>query len=137
MDKFASKGKDLYAQFAGQCVATYVDELKVLINNSNVRPLLEKVCASLKEVADDERFTSDLPQGLDFLDWSASTWPDLEYLNSAAVAYPLITLTQLAQFLATMKELGVTSIPDVSLQGWLWRFFRCYIRSHRSAGFMT
>jgi fatty acid synthase subunit beta len=111
------KGKDLYVQFAGQCVAMYANDLKSLIGNSHARPLLEKACASLKALEQDEHFASELPQGLDFLQWSVSTWPDLEYLNSAPVAYPLITLTQLAQFLVTMQELGVTKAEDISFAG--------------------
>jgi enoyl reductase-like protein/3-oxoacyl-ACP reductase-like protein/acyl dehydratase len=113
--------RNLYLQFAGQCVASYFSELKALAGAPHTTVFFQKAAILLKELGDDETYSLELPQGLDILAWLhtdvGSMVPDAEYLNSPPVAYPLITLTQLGQFLATCQVVGAMFPEDLPFTG--------------------
>lgn len=78
-----------YSSFIGELITTSADLLQTLSNH----PAAEKM----------------FPKGLDVLKWlhNPDSTPDVDYLVSAPVSFPLIGLIQMAHYEVTCKVLGI------------------------------
>lgn len=78
-----------YPSFVGELIMTSAELLQTLANNSAAEKLFTK--------------------GLDIMNWlqHPEATPDLDYLVSAPVSFPLIGLVQLAHYEVTCKTLGI------------------------------
>ena len=102
----------IYAVFGGQGTnEVYFDELQSLYD------LYTPYIASFIRAINDELFSPlvhsssfAFDHGLDVLSWlsGSAPRPPVSYLASVAVSFPLIGLTQLAQYLVTFKVAGLT-----------------------------
>uniref|UniRef100_A0A0G4FWX6 Fatty acid synthase subunit alpha n=1 Tax=Chromera velia CCMP2878 TaxID=1169474 RepID=A0A0G4FWX6_9ALVE len=109
----AKKGEvGLVAHFGGQAVP-FMSELRRVYNScAFAQRLVDKCSQDLrKELAKEEVVLLGCHrQGMDLEAWlrDESAVPSSEYLLTGPVSYPLIVLTQLANFLSVMRELGIT-----------------------------
>lgn len=121
---FLDEDTGLFAQFGGQGV-DYFDELANVWKNVSTktgpdgrpclaRRLIEEAAAALKEaVASPEATALGLhARGLDLMNWLTTEdlgqRPPGSYLRSAPISYPLIGLTQLVNYAATLERLGAS-----------------------------
>ncbi|KAG6353286.1 hypothetical protein INS49_007585, partial [Diaporthe citri] len=78
-----------YPSFVGDLILTAAEQLQTLANNPSAEKLFTK--------------------GLDIMNWlqNPEATPDVEYLITAPVSFPLIGLVQLAHYEVTCKALGI------------------------------
>ncbi|KAK9477444.1 acyl transferase domain-containing protein [Lipomyces japonicus] len=101
----------LYAIFGGQGnIEEYFDELRDVYSlySGLVDDFVKHCAADLLKLAADERTAKVYSNGLDILRWlrEPDSTPELDYLVSAPVSFPLIGVTQLTHYAATCKVLG-------------------------------
>ncbi|KAI1363876.1 fatty acid synthase beta subunit [Xylaria arbuscula] len=103
----------IFAVFGGQGnTLTYLDELRNLYTTypSLTKHFLSVATAHLRDLADDVSDVGQhLDRGMDVMRWLdiPSTQPDLDYLNTAPVSFPIIGLAQLANVVVVCNALGV------------------------------
>ncbi|CCU77620.1 fatty acid synthase [Blumeria hordei DH14] len=109
----ADKKVKIYSIFGGQGnIEEYFEELRSI--HSTYPDLVESLIVSasdlLQGLSRDPRSEKLYSKGLDVLGWlqHAEGTPDLEYMISAPVSFPLIGLVQLAHYTVTCKVLGIT-----------------------------
>ena len=97
--------------FGGQGnIEEYFDELREVYNTypSFVEDFVTAAAAHLQTLARDTAAEKLYSKGLDVMRWlhNKDAQPDVDYLVSAPVSFPLIGLTQLAHFVVTCRVLG-------------------------------
>ena len=102
----------VYSIFGGQGnIEEYFDELRELYNTypSFVDELITQVAELLQTLARDPRAEKLYSKGLDIMAWlhDPEATPDIDYLVSAPVSFPLIGLVQLAHYMVTCRVLGL------------------------------
>ncbi|KAF2488037.1 acyl transferase domain-containing protein [Neohortaea acidophila] len=107
----ADENAYIYAVFGGQGnIEEYFDELREIYTTypSLVEDFISTAAAHLQILARDSRAEKLYPKGLDVLRWlnNPDSEPDVDYLVSAPVSFPLIGLTQLAHYVVTCRVLG-------------------------------
>lgn len=107
----ADENACVYAVFGGQGnIEEYFDELREIYNTypSLVRDFINVAAQHLQFLARDSRAFKSYPKGLDVMRWldNQDAQPDIDYLVSAPVSFPLIGLTQLAHYVVTCRVLG-------------------------------
>lgn len=108
----ASEGKaSIYTVFGGQGnIEEYFDELREIYTTypSFVEDLITSSSELLQSLSRGPEASKLYPKGLDALRWlqDPDSQPDIDYLVSAPVSFPLIGLVQLAHFMVTCKVLG-------------------------------
>lgn len=113
---FRAAGDDsakVYAIFGGQGnIEEYFDELRELfqIYPSFVEELVTSAAELLQTLSGDSRAEKLYSKGLDVMTWlhHPESTPDVDYLVSAPVSFPLIGLVQLAHYSVTCRVLGLT-----------------------------
>lgn len=107
----SEKKAGVYAVFGGQGnIEEYFDELRELYNVYGV--LVEEFVVScahvLSSLSRDPKASKVYSKGLDVMHWlqDKESTPDLTYLVSAPVSFPLIGLVQLTHYFVTCKILG-------------------------------
>lgn len=103
----------VYTVFGGQGnIEEYFDELRELFSTypSFVEDLITESAELLQTLSRDPRAEKLYSKGLDVMTWlqDPESTPDIDYLVSAPVSFPLIGLVQLAHYSVTCKVLGVT-----------------------------
>ncbi|KAH8145050.1 uncharacterized protein LAJ45_10961 [Morchella importuna] len=101
----------IYAVFGGQGnIEEYFDELRELHNvyGGLVEEFLISCAHVLSSLSRDPKAAKVYSKGLDVMRWlqDEDATPDLTYLVSAPVSFPLIGLVQLAHYFVTCKILG-------------------------------
>jgi fatty acid synthase subunit beta, fungi type len=101
----------IYAVFGGQGnIEEYFDELREIHSTypSLVEDFISTAAAHLQALARDTQAEKLYPKGMDILRWldHPDSQPDVQYLVSAPVSFPLIGLTQLAHYVVTCRVLG-------------------------------
>ena len=107
----ADENAYIYAVFGGQGnIEEYFEELREVYHTypSLVEDFVSTAAAHLQLLARDPKAEKLYPKGLDVLRWlnNRDTQPDIDYLVSAPVSFPLIGLTQLAHYVVTCRVLG-------------------------------
>ena len=107
----ADENAYLYAVFGGQGnIEEYFEELREVYTTypSLVEDFISTAAAHLQLLARDPKAEKLYPKGLDVLRWlnNKDAQPDIDYLVSAPVSFPLIGLTQLAHYVVTCRVLG-------------------------------
>lgn len=103
----------LFAIFGGQGnIEEYFDELDEIWSTYQglVKSFVERMAVVLAEHARSQEASVLHSKGLDILRWldNAEVRPDLQYLVSAPVSFPLIGLTQILQYYVMIKVLDRT-----------------------------
>lgn len=103
----------VYSVFGGQGnIEEYFEELRELYNTypSFVEDLINSAAELLQNLTRDPRAEKLYAKGLDILAWlhDPEATPDIDYLVSAPVSFPLIGLVQLSHYSVTCKVLGLT-----------------------------
>ncbi|CAM1511185.1 Fc.00g086980.m01.CDS01 [Cosmosporella sp. VM-42] len=103
---------DIYTIFGGQGnIEEYFEELRQIFKtyNSFVGELITTSAELLQTLSKNPSAEKMFPKGLDVMAWlhNFETTPDVDYLISAPVSFPLIGLVQLAHYEVTCKVLGV------------------------------
>ncbi|KAI2622534.1 fatty acid synthase beta subunit [Hypoxylon sp. NC1633] len=101
----------VYAVFGGQGnTKTYVDELRDVYETypSLTRRFLVPAARFLERLSRDARASQAFALGLDVMRWleQPDSQPDLDYLVSAPVSFPLIGLLQILHYIVTTSSLG-------------------------------
>ncbi|KAK5135240.1 hypothetical protein LTR08_005490 [Meristemomyces frigidus] len=107
----ADENAYIYAVFGGQGnIEEYFDELRQVYNTypSLVEDFISTAAALLQGLSRDPQAEKLYPKGLDIMRWlnNSDSQPDLDYLVSAPVSFPLIGLTQLAHYVVTCRVSG-------------------------------
>nr|POE78610.1 fatty acid synthase subunit beta [Quercus suber] len=107
----ADENAYIYAVFGGQGnIEEYFDELREVHNTypSLVEDFISTAAGHLQNLSRDPRAEKLYAKGLDVMRWlnNEDATPDLDYLVSAPVSFPLIGLTQLAHYVVTCRVLG-------------------------------
>ncbi|KAG0650153.1 Fatty acid synthase subunit beta [Hyphodiscus hymeniophilus] len=102
----------IYSIFGGQGnIEEYFDELREIYNTypSFVNDLITEAAELLQTLARDPRAEKLYSKGLDIMAWlrDPEATPDIDYLVSAPVSFPLIGLVQLAHYEVTCRILGL------------------------------
>ena len=102
----------VYSIFGGQGnIEEYFDELRELYNTypAFVDELITEAAELLQTLARDPRAEKLYSKGLDIMTWlhDPEATPDIDYLVSAPVSFPLIGLVQLAHYTVTCRVLGL------------------------------
>jgi fatty acid synthase subunit beta len=103
----------VYSVFGGQGnIEEYFDELRELYRTypSFVEELIVSAAELLQTLSRDPRAEKLYSKGLDVMTWlhDPESTPDVDYMVSAPVSFPLIGLVQLAHYTVTCKVLGLT-----------------------------
>lgn len=103
----------VYSVFGGQGnIEEYFDELRELYRTypSFVEDLIVSAAELLQTLSRDPKAEKLYPKGLDVMTWlhDPESTPDVDYMVSAPVSFPLIGLVQLAHYTVTCKVLGLT-----------------------------
>ncbi|KAF8857680.1 fatty acid synthase-like protein subunit beta [Acephala macrosclerotiorum] len=103
----------VYSVFGGQGnIEEYFDELRELHKTypSFVEELIVSAAELLQNLSRDPRAEKLYSKGLDVMTWlhDPEATPDVDYMVSAPVSFPLIGLVQLAHYTVTCKVLGLT-----------------------------
>ncbi|KAH8802730.1 fatty acid synthase-like protein subunit beta [Xylogone sp. PMI_703] len=103
----------IYSIFGGQGnIEEYFEELRVLYKTypSFIGELVSNSAELLQTLSRDPRAEKLYSKGLDVMAWlhDPESTPDIDYLVSAPVSFPLIGLVQLGHYTVTCKALGVT-----------------------------
>ncbi|OBW69814.1 MAG: Uncharacterized protein AUREO_001380 [Aureobasidium pullulans] len=101
----------IYAVFGGQGnIEEYFEELREIYTTypSFVEDFITAAAAHLQTLSREPQVEKLYPKGLDVMRWlhNKDAEPDIDYLVSAPVSFPLIGLTQLAHFVVTCRVLG-------------------------------
>ncbi|KAI1205462.1 fatty acid synthase beta subunit [Annulohypoxylon truncatum] len=101
----------VYAVFGGQGnTKTYLDELRDVYDTypSLTRRFLIPAARYLGRLSRDARASQAFAHGLDIMRWleQPESQPDLDYLVSAPVSFPLIGLLQILHYIVTTSSLG-------------------------------
>ncbi|KAI1089803.1 fatty acid synthase beta subunit [Rostrohypoxylon terebratum] len=101
----------VYAVFGGQGnTKTYLDELRDVYDTypSLTRRFLIPAARYLGRLSRDVRASQAFTHGLDIMRWleQPDSQPDLDYLVSAPVSFPLIGLLQILHYIVTTSSLG-------------------------------
>jgi len=107
----ADENAFIYAVFGGQGnIEEYFDELRDIYTTypSFVEDFVSAAAAHLQVLARDPQAEKLYSKGLDVMRWlhNKDAQPDIDYLVSAPVSFPLIGLTQLAHYVVTCRVLG-------------------------------
>ncbi|KAJ2906352.1 putative fatty acid synthase beta subunit dehydratase protein [Zalerion maritima] len=102
----------LYSIFGGQGnIEEYFEELREIYKTypSLVSELVRNAADLFQTLSEDKDADKLFPKGLDILNWleNPEATPDVDYLISAPVSFPLIGLVQLCHYQVTCKVLGV------------------------------
>jgi fatty acid synthase subunit beta len=102
----------VYSIFGGQGnIEEYFDELRELYTTypAFVDELITEAAELLQTLARDPRAEKLYSKGLDIMAWlhDPEATPDIDYLVSAPVSFPLIGLVQLAHYTVTCRVLGL------------------------------
>jgi fatty acid synthase subunit beta len=103
----------IYSVFGGQGnIEEYFDELRELYKTypGMVEDLIVSSAELLQNLSRDHRAEKLYSKGLDVMTWlhDPESTPDVDYMISAPVSFPLIGLVQLAHYTVTCKVLGAT-----------------------------
>ncbi|KAM0669702.1 hypothetical protein ACQRIU_000097 [Beauveria bassiana] len=103
---------DLYTIFGGQGnIEEYFEELRQIFTTYSgfVSELITSSAELLQTLSNDPSAEKSFPKGLDIMNWlqHPEATPDIDYLISAPVSFPLIGLVQLAHYEVTCKVLGI------------------------------
>lgn len=103
----------VYSVFGGQGnIEEYFDELREIYKTYPcfVEGLIESSADLLQTLSRDPRAEKLYPKGLDVMAWlhNEEATPDVDYMVSAPVSFPLIGLVQLAHYTVTCRVLGLT-----------------------------
>jgi fatty acid synthase subunit beta, fungi type len=103
----------VYSVFGGQGnIEEYFEELRELYKTypSFVEELIVSAAELLQTLSRDPRAEKLYSKGLDVMAWlhDPEATPDVDYMVSAPVSFPLIGLVQLAHYTVTCKVLGLT-----------------------------
>ncbi|PNY29863.1 Fatty acid synthase subunit beta [Tolypocladium capitatum] len=103
---------DIYTIFGGQGnIEEYFEELRQLFETypSFVGDLVASAAEQLQTLSNHLNAGKSFPKGLDIMSWlhHPDSTPDVDYLISAPVSFPLIGLTQMAHYEVTCKVLGI------------------------------
>jgi fatty acid synthase subunit beta len=87
-----------------------VEELRAIVSEGAPAVLAAMVAALGEEIESPEAVTAGLwAEGLDALSWvAAESTPDMAYLCSAPVSYPLVFITQIAHYAVALRRAGAT-----------------------------
>lgn len=101
----------IFSVFGGQGnIEEYFDELRELVDiyDGLVTDFVENMAETLSTLVVNPQAQANYGKGLDILNWlhDASKTPDLDYLVSAPVSFPLIGVTQLAHYVVSARILG-------------------------------
>ncbi|EMC93050.1 hypothetical protein BAUCODRAFT_151421 [Baudoinia panamericana UAMH 10762] len=101
----------VYSVFGGQGnIEEYFDELREIHDTyrSLVDDFVQTAAALLQNLARDPQAEKMYAKGLDVMRWlhKPDSQPDIDYLVSAPVSFPLIGLTQLAHYVVMCRVLG-------------------------------
>jgi len=107
----ADENAFIYAVFGGQGnIEEYFEELREIYTTypSFVEDFITAAAAHLQTLSRESQVEKLYPKGLDVMRWlhNKDAEPDVDYLVSAPVSFPLIGLTQLAHFVVTCRVLG-------------------------------
>lgn len=107
----ADENAYIYAVFGGQGnIEEYFDELREVYTTYTafVEDFLQSAAVHLQTLSRDPRAEKLYSKGLDVMRWlrNKDAQPDVDYLVSAPVSFPLIGLTQLAHYVVTCRVLG-------------------------------
>lgn len=102
----------IYSIFGGQGnIEEYFEELRELWQTypSFVGELIMTSAEQLQTLANDSAAEKLFTKGLDVMNWlqNPDSTPDVDYLVSAPVSFPLIGLVQMAHYEVTCKALGI------------------------------
>lgn len=102
----------IYTIFGGQGnIEEYFEELRELWKTypSFVGELITTAAEQLQTLANDPAAEKLFTKGMDVLNWlqNPDATPDVDYLISAPLSFPLIGLVQLAHYEVTCKSLGI------------------------------
>lgn len=103
----------IYSVFGGQGnIEEYFDELREIFTTypAFVEELITSSAELLGSLSRDSRAEKLYSKGLDIMEWlhHPDSTPDIDYLVSAPVSFPLIGLVQLAHYSVTCKVLGLS-----------------------------
>ncbi|KAH7160243.1 acyl transferase domain-containing protein [Dactylonectria estremocensis] len=103
---------EIYTIFGGQGnIEEYFEELREIYKtySSFVGDLITSSAEILQTLSKNSSAEKMFPKGLDIMNWlhNAEHTPDVDYLISAPVSFPLIGLVQLAHYEVTCRVLGV------------------------------
>ncbi|OAQ86630.1 fatty acid synthase beta subunit dehydratase [Purpureocillium lilacinum] len=103
---------DIYTIFGGQGnIEEYFEELREVFQTypSFIGELVASAAEQLQALSSHPSAEKMFPKGLDIMDWlhHADATPDVDYLISAPVSFPLIGLVQMAHYEVTCKVLGI------------------------------
>ncbi|KJZ78054.1 Fatty acid synthase subunit beta [Hirsutella minnesotensis 3608] len=102
----------IYTIFGGQGnIEEYFEELREVFQTypSFVGELITSAAEQLQTLSNHPSAEKMFPKGLDIMNWlqHADSTPDVDYLISAPVSFPLIGLVQMAHYEVTCKVLGI------------------------------
>ncbi|KAF1352373.1 acyl transferase domain-containing protein [Delphinella strobiligena] len=107
----ADENAFIYAIFGGQGnIEEYFEELREIYTTypSFVEDFVTAAAAHLQALSRESQVEKLYSKGLDVMRWlhNKDAQPDVDYLVSAPVSFPLIGLTQLAHYVVTCRVLG-------------------------------
>lgn len=107
----ADENAFIYAIFGGQGnIEEYFEELREIYTTypSFVEDFITAAAAHLQTLSRESQVEKLYSKGLDVMRWlhNKDAQPDVDYLVSAPVSFPLIGLTQLAHYVVTCRVLG-------------------------------
>lgn len=107
----ADENASIYAIFGGQGnIEEYFEELREIYTTypSFVEDFVTSAARHLQMLSQDSQVEKLYSKGLDVMRWlhNKDAQPDVDYLVSAPVSFPLIGLTQLAHYVVTCRVLG-------------------------------
>lgn len=103
---------DIYTIFGGQGnIEEYFEELRQVVQTypNFVGELIASAAEQLQTLSNHPGAEKMFPKGLDIMNWlqHPDSTPDVDYLISAPVSFPLIGLVQMAHYEITCKVLGI------------------------------
>lgn len=103
---------DIYTIFGGQGnIEEYFEELREIFSTYStfVGELISSSAELLQTLSKQPSADKMFPKGLDIMNWlqHPDSTPDVDYLVSAPVSFPLIGLVQMAHYEVTCKVLGI------------------------------
>lgn len=107
----ANKETKIFSVFGGQGnIEEYFDELRQLVSiyDGLVSNFIDLMAEVLNNLVVKPEAQANYGKGLDILNWlhDTSKTPDIDYMVSAPVSFPLIGITQLAHYVVTARILG-------------------------------
>lgn len=106
------RSAEIYTIFGGQGnIEEYFDELRELSTTypTFTSELISSAAELVQTLSSDPSAEKMFPKGLDIMDWlqHPEATPDVNYLISAPVSFPLIGLVQMAHYEVTCRVLGI------------------------------